>query len=140
MHATLISYFPLIILFIIYAITCVMHAAFIKLSGKILGGTIVSWKHAFIFALAVTVLLLTVLISAVVAGISVPPAMSMVLGFMLSTAFGSWFFSTRGFTKQGQPLGWAGGLRLSALAYLLLAVTGAVMKGVIHVLAMAVHT
>lgn len=140
MNATLISYFPLIILFVIYTVTCVMHAAFVKLSGKILYGSVVSWKNAFIFALAVTVLLLIMLFAAVAAGISIPPAVSMVLGFALSTAFGSWFFSTRGVTKQGQPLGWAGGLRLSALAYLLLAVTGVVMKVVIHALAMAVHT
>lgn len=140
MHATLISYFPLIILIFIYSVICVMHAAFVKLSGKILRGLLVSWKHAFIFALAVTVILLIMLVTAIAAGITVPPAASMVLGFVLSTAFGSWFFSTRGATKQGQPLRWAGGLRLSALAFLLLAVTGVVTKGVVHVLAMAVHT
>jgi len=139
-HTTLISYFPLIILFIIYSVICVMHAAFVKLSGMILHSLVVRWKHAFIFALAVTVMLLIMLFGAVVAGISVPPAMSMVVGFVLSTAFGSWYFSTRAMTKQGQPLGWKGGLRLSALAFLLLAVTGAVMKGIIHVLAMAAHT
>jgi hypothetical protein len=139
MNATLISYLPLIILFVIYSAICVMHAAFVKLSGKILHGSVVSWKHAFIFALGVTVLFLAMLFVAVAAGISVPPAVSMVLGFMLSTAFGSWFFGSRGKTKQGQPLGWTGGLRLSALAFLLLAVTGAVMKGVVHMLAMAVH-
>jgi hypothetical protein len=139
MHTTLISYFPLIILFVVYSVICVMHAAFVKLSGKILQGSAVSWKHAFIFALSVTVILLVLLFAFVAAGISVPPAASLVLGFALSTSFGSWFFSTRATTKQGQPLGWAGGLRLSALAFLLLAVTGMVMKGVVHVLAMAVH-
>ncbi len=139
MNATLISYLPLIILSVIYTVICVMHAAFVKLSGKILRGSVVSWKHAFIFALAVTVMLLIMLVASVAAGISVPPAVSMVLGFVLSTVFGSWFFSTRGMTQQGRPLGWEGGLRLSALAFLLLAVSGVVIKGVVHVLAMAVH-
>ena len=139
MHTTLISYFPLIILFVIYSVICVMHAAFVKLSGEILQGSVVSWKHAFIFALSVTVILLIMLFASVAAGFSVPPVVSMVLGFAVSTSFGSWFFSSRATTKQGQPVGWAGGLRLSALAFLLLAVTGAVMKGVVHILAMAVH-
>lgn len=139
MNATLISYLPLIILSVIYTVICVMHAAFVKLSGKMLRGSVVSWKHAFIFALAVTVMLLIMLVASVAAGISVPPAVSMVLGFVLSTVFGSWFFSTRGMTQQGRPLGWTGGLRLSALAFLLLAVSGVVIKGVVHVLAMAVH-
>jgi hypothetical protein len=139
MNATLISYLPLIILSVIYTVICVMHAAFVKLSGKILRSLVVSWKHAFIYALSVTVLLLIMLVASVAAGIPVPPAVSMILGFALSTAFGSWFFSTRGMTQQGLPLGWEGGLRLSALAFLLLAVTGVVMKGVVHVLAMAVH-
>ena len=139
MHTTLISYLPLIILFVIYSVICVMHAAFVKLSGEILQGSVVSWKHAFIFALSVTVILLIMLFASVAAGFSVPPVVSMVLGFAVSTSFGSWFFSSRATTKQGQPVGWAGGLRLSALAFLLLAVTGAVMKGVVHVLAMAVH-
>jgi len=116
-----------------------MHAAFVKLSGEILQGSVVSWKHAFIFALSVTVILLIMLFASVAAGFSVPPVVSMVLGFAVSTSFGSWFFSSRATTKQGQPVGWAGGLRLSALAFLLLAVTGAVMKGVVHILAMAVH-
>ena len=48
MHTTLISYFPLIILFIIYSVICVMHAAFVKLSGMILHSLVVRWKHAFI--------------------------------------------------------------------------------------------
>ena len=139
MHTTLISYLPLIILFVIYSVICVMHAAFVKLSGEILQGSVVSWKHAFIFALSVTVILLIMLFASVAAGFSVPPVVSMVLGFAVSTSFGSWFFSSRATTKQGQPVGWAGGLRLSALAFLLLAVTGAVMKGVVHILAMAVH-
>ncbi|MGA7594789.1 MAG: hypothetical protein WCA64_06285 [Gallionella sp.] len=139
MNTTLISYFPLIILFVIYSVISVMHTAFVKLSGKMLHGSVVSWKHAFIFALSVTVILLIVIAATVAAGISVPPTVSMVFGFVLSTAFGSWFFSTRGMTQQGRPLGRDGGFRLSAIAFLLLAVTGAVMKGIVHVLAMAVH-
>ena len=43
--------------------------------------------------------------------------------FALVVTMGGWFFSTRGLTNSGKPLGWLGGVRLSGLAFVLLAVT-----------------
>jgi hypothetical protein len=65
-------------------------------------------------------------------GISFQLTPSLALSFVLYLIFGGWFFSTGGFTKQAQPLGWLGGVRLSALAFLLLALIGALVNGVVY--------
>ena len=130
MQTTLIAIFPLIVLLLTYTVVCVLNAAYIKLSGRILHGSQVTWKDSFIFSLAVTVLMLFIRMAAVAECISVQLPLSLALSFVLYLSFGGWFFSTRGVTKQGKPLDWVGGVRLSALAFLLLALTGVLVNSV----------
>jgi hypothetical protein len=137
---TLIVFFPFILLFAIYVAISVLHAAYVKLSGNILRGSFVSWKHAFIFALGISALTLIGRTVAVAGGFSVPLALAVIFSLVLQLIFGGWFFSTRGITKQGQSFGWLGGVRISALAFLFLAVTGALVNGVVHIIAMAVQS
>jgi hypothetical protein len=137
MKTTLIAYFPLIVLAVIYIVVCVLNAAYIKLSGRILHGSVVSWKDSFVFALAITFLILVLRIAAVAEGISAPLTLALALGFVLYLTFGGWFFSTRGVTKQGQPLGWLGGIQLSALVFVLLALTGVLVNEAVRIIANA---
>ena len=137
MKTTLIALFPLIVLSITYIVVCVLNAAYVKLSGRILHGSVVSWKNSFIFALTVTVLMLIVRMATVAEGISVPLTLALSLSFVLYSTFGGWFFSTRGVTKQGQPLGWLGGVRLSALSFLLFALTVVLVNGTVRIIANA---
>lgn len=74
--------------------------------------------------------MLFIRMAAVAECISVQLPLSLALSFVLYLSFGGWFFSTRGVTKQGKPLDWVGGVRLSALAFLLLALTGVLVNSV----------
>lgn len=133
MQTTLIALFPHIVLFLMYAVVCVLNAVYIKLSGRISHGSLVTWKVSFNFSLVVTVLMLIVRMATVTEGISFQLTLSLALSFVLYLTFGGWFFSTRGFTSQGQSLGWLGGVRLSALAFLLLVLTGVLVNGAVHI-------
>jgi hypothetical protein len=134
MH-TLVASFPFILLFVVYATVCLLQAACIKLSGRILRDPVVSWKHSLIFALAITILTLIGRMAIVPGGGSA--VLASAFGFALYSALGGWFFNARGVTKQGQPLGFLGGVRLSALALLLVVVAGVVANGVVHIVTKA---
>ena len=116
---SLIEFSPFALLLSIYLAVGALHAVYIKVSGRILRG-VVSWKHSFIFALAMTVLTLIGRMAASAGGKSVPLTVVLPFGFVLSLVLGGWFFGSRGASLQGQPLGLLGGLQLSALAYVLL--------------------
>ena len=130
----LITFFPFILLFVIYGAVCILNAAYIKLSGRILQQTFTSWKHSFIFSLAAT--LLTVMGKMVIfgVGVSIPPGLEIIIVFILQLVLGGWYFGARGVSKLGQPLGWSGGARLSALAFLLLVLTGVLVNGVYQII------
>lgn len=137
---TLIVLYPFILLFVICVAISGLHAVYIKLSGKILRGSFVSWKHAFIFTLGISAVTLIGRTVAVAGGFSVPLVLAVFCSLVLQLIFGGWFFSTRGITKQGQLFGWPGGVRISALAFLFLAVTGALVNGVVPIISMAAQS
>src|SRR4051812_34473460 len=43
---------------------------------------------------------------------------------LILVALGSWFFKTRGTNRSGTVLGWGGSIRLMALAFVMMIVTG----------------
>lgn len=132
---TLITLFPLIVLAGLYVLLCVVFAAFVKLSARFLGGIVVSWKHSFIFALVMALLTLFGRTMAVAGGSSIPLALDLAFSFALCLILGGWYFGTRGIDKNGQPLGWVGGMRLSAVAFVLLVLIDAIASRAVHVFA-----
>lgn len=136
----LVAFFPIILLFVIYAAACLLYAAYIKLSAKLLRDSFVSWKHSMIFAVVIAVATLFARMGTVAGDTVVPFPWVYILGFALYMAFGGWFFSSRGMSKEGRSFGWLGGIQLSGLAFLLFFVTSVLAKGVAHALAMAVKS
>ncbi len=111
---------------------CILYAAYIKLSARILRSTVVSWKHSFIFCLVIVLLTLAGRVGASVLGISLPLVFGIVYGLMLHLGFGGWFFSTRSTSTQGLPLGWRGGMQLTAIAFGLLGLTIVLLGSILH--------
>lgn len=134
----LIAYFPFILLLVMYLVVGVLNAVFIKLSARILRGAVVSWRHALSFALGIAVL--TLLGRVLLYSGSVPAPVFSVFGVVIYLILGAWYFSTRGTTHQGQPLGWVGALQLSALALLLFVVTGVVITEIVRIVAGVVQS
>jgi hypothetical protein len=96
------------------AVGLIVYTGFVKLAARILRYT-VSWKAGFLFA----AVLLVLVIVAHIFSIGQPAAIRIGQGMVLLLCvliFGSWFFSYRGTKHGGTLLGWAGGLRLIALA------------------------
>lgn len=121
---TLIVVSPVILLIAIYVAATFLHTAYVKLSGKILRGTLVSWKHALIFSIGMTTITLIVKLIGLIGGISIPMFTVITLSFVLNLAFGGWYFSTRSFTNEGQQIGWQGAVLISGLAFFFYAITG----------------
>ena len=119
-----VSLLPLLLLGIVYASTGVLYAAYIKLSARMLNGAQVSWKHCFLFVLIVLLLTLAERVAAADSGISMPSAVALALGAVLNLGFGGWFFQGRATDARGYPLGVLGGLQLTAIALLLLILSG----------------
>lgn len=117
---SLIIFFPIALLVAIYLALCILHAGCIKLSGRILH-VVVSWKHSFILALAITLLLEIWSTTVATGGKSAPLIVVLPFGFVLSLVLGGWFLGSRVITLQGEPLGWIGGSNLSGLAFVILA-------------------
>ena len=136
----LIAFFPIILLFVIYAVACLLYAAYIKLSARLLRDSFVSWKHSMIFAVVIAVATLFARMGTIVGDTAMPLPWVYIMGFVIYLAFGGWFFSSRGMTKEGRSFGWLGGIQLSGLAFLLFFVTGVLAKGVAHAFAMAVKS
>lgn len=126
----LIESFPIFFLLFIYVVLSAFHTAYLKLSANLLGRTFLSWQHAGLFAGLCALCILIWRVVGVI-GISIPFPANLMVGIVLYMAFGSWFFAKRGQTKNGDPIGWVGGLRLSGLALLMLMVTNAGINVVI---------
>ncbi len=126
----LLSFIPLLFLF-------VLHAAYVKLSAAVMGRSLVSWKHSFLFAGLVILVTLIERIGSVLTGISMPLTVALIYGIALQLALGSWFFSTRGTTRNGQRFGWRGGAQLSAITVALLGITFFGLQGIVRIAGIA---
>ena len=100
---------------IFIAVALITYTGFLKLTARILSYS-VSWKSGFHFA----GLMLIIVILGYVLTSSEPLALRIGHNVMLLVALvvlGGWFFSERGTNRRGAILGWAGGMRLVALAF-----------------------
>jgi hypothetical protein len=120
--------FPLVSL----ALFSLLYATYIKLSARILHGTIVSWAHSFIFSFLMVFLIVLGRVTANITGISLPLGLSLTYGLTLHLGLGGLFFKKRIINQQGQLLGWRGGMQLTAIRYGLFCLTGAVLWTVLY--------
>lgn len=67
------------------------------------------------------------------AGVRLPVVLGVVIGVGVQLALGGWFFGSRGRTAQGVPMGWSGGVALTAITLVLLALTVATLRGALYV-------
>jgi hypothetical protein len=127
----------IVLLLVPLAMVLALYAVYIKLSARLLRRSKVSWKNSFLFALVLILLAFAGRAGSLALGQSLPLLPGLIFGLTAQVILGGWFFSTRGTDAAGQPLGWRGGIQLSVLAFLLMAVTGFVLFGVVHVLSPA---
>ena len=100
------------------------YSGIVKLAARILRFH-VTWKSSFLFALLV--LILVILSRAVSPGSrrTLPVVIcEMLIVAVVLAALGSWFFRSRVTGLNGRALGWAGSIRLSALAFSIIFVFG----------------
>ena len=100
---------------IFIAVALITYTGFLKLAARILSYS-VSWKSGFHF----TGIMLIIVILGHVLTFSEPLTLRighnvvLLLGLVV---LGGWFFSERGTNRRGAILGWAGGMRLVAVAF-----------------------
>lgn len=126
----LIAFSPFIFVGGFYALTGVLHAAYIKLSARILRTSHLSWKHCLIFAFAMT--LLSLIVRMTLVGAREPLASGLFISPALNMTMGGWFFGRRVLTRQGQPFGWIGGMQLAVISFAFLDLTSIVSNGLLH--------
>jgi len=100
---------------IFIAVALITYTGFLKLTARILSYS-VSWKSGFHFAgiMLIIVILGHVLTFSEPLALRIEHNMVLLLGLVVS---GGWFCSERGTNRRGAILGWAGGMRLVALAF-----------------------
>ena len=100
---------------IFIAVALLIYAGFVKLAARLLRYS-VSWKVSFLFAgiMMVAVIFHHVLLFSAPVAIRIGLGVVLLLGLLV---LGGWFFSERGTNRRGAILGWAGGMRLVALAF-----------------------
>jgi hypothetical protein len=114
--------FQLIPLLIILAI----YAVLFKVAARIVRASRVGWPQAFQIAALVGVIAIGGRAASLYVG-QLPVLLGALLGLGMQLALGAWFFRERAFAPDGQPLGWAGGAKLTAVAIGLLLVLGVVL-------------
>jgi hypothetical protein len=104
--------------------TFLVVACFVKLAARLLRRIRVGWQHSLLFGLMLGALALAKSAFGLSFADFMPPALALVLGLTVSLGIGTWYFSTRATTAEGDQLGWRGSLRLTGLALgLMLAVS-----------------
>jgi hypothetical protein len=106
---TLVMFLPIVIMTVLYA-------SFIKLAGRILRFSGVTWLHAFLFAILIVVLSAAIRAGSMYGDVQLPAIPGLVLGVILHVALGAWFFRSRATNQDGTAAGWLGGAKLCALA------------------------
>src|SRR6478736_7591724 len=105
---------------IFMAVSLITYAGFLKLTARLLRYS-VSWKFSFLFAgiMLVAVIFDHMFVFSQPVAIRIGHGVMLLLGLLI---LGSWFFSGRGTSHRGAVLGWSGGIRLMALAFVMMIV------------------
>ena len=120
---TLVSILPPVLIFI-----C-LYAGMVKLAARLLRYKL-SWKLSFVFAIAILIIAIASRALQFAIGHSLPLWLALVLFVAVYVVLGAWLFGERATNASGQVLGWRGGVRLSACAFLVMAVFALLLLGV----------
>jgi hypothetical protein len=101
-------------------VSLIVYAGFVKLAARLLRYK-VSWKSTFFFAVIMLIIVMVVHLLGFrqPAAIRIGHAALLLIGLVI---LGSWFLSKRGTDRSGAVLGWRGGIRLTALAFVMMVV------------------
>lgn len=110
-----------------------LYTAFVRIAARVVRATGVGWRPAFQFAGLVVVLSVLGRVVSLYAG-QAPVLAAALFGIALHLALGAWFFKDRALTADGQPVGWVGGAKLTAVAVGLLFLVMLVLFGVMSAL------
>lgn len=101
----------------ILSLTC-----FFKLSARLLRRIAVGWLDCFLIALALAVMAGVVNLCGLSLANLLPDNLATtLLPGVLAAGIGAWYFRDIARRADGRPLGWAGAIKMSALAVLLMA-------------------
>ena len=109
-------------------IVLVLYAAFFRLAARVLRASRVGWLYAFQFTALVVVLSVAGRLASSYLG-ELPLVLGLLFGLTLHIVLGAWFFRERALASDGQPLGWSGGAKLTAVAFGFLFLTLALLVG-----------
>jgi len=120
---TMNGIFPLIILFFYYVAFAVLHAAYLKVAADKLGAMRIVWRDAFRIALGLMAIIL--IFRSVMLEIGIPVSTGALIAFslVLHISAGGWLVGKRALTQNNEPVGWKGGILISALAFAFLLAT-----------------
>ena len=106
-----------------------LHAAIVKLAARILRYKL-SWSLSFVFALTMLFIAIASRALQFAIGQSLPLWLALIFLLAVYVVLGAWLFGERATNASGQVLGWRGGVRLSACAFLVMAVFVLLLLGV----------
>lgn len=128
----ILSLIPLLVLL---TIVPAIYSAFIQLSARLLRYQGITWKQGFVFGIIVLISSILINISANLIEYSLSITITYIIGVLVNLLLGGWFFSKReGIDAEGGPLGWAGAMKLTGLAFIMFSITGAVVTRVLKIL------
>jgi hypothetical protein len=120
---TLVSVVPPLLIFI-----C-LYAGVVKFAARLLRYTL-TWKRSFVFALAMLIIAMGSRALQFAIGRSLPLWLALIILLAAYLALGAWLFAEGATNASGQVLGWRGGIRLSAYAFVVMAVFALLLLGV----------
>ena len=109
-------------------IVLALYAAYFRLAARVLRASRIGWLYAFQFAGLVVVLTIAGRLVSSYFG-ELPLLLGIFFGLILHLVLGAWFFRERALASDGQPLGWSGGAKLTAVAFCFLFLTLALVLG-----------
>lgn len=134
----MIELLPFVLIGGAYLLMAVCHAMCIRVSARFLLGSTVRWRWAFTFAGTITGIIVVRQVSAAMIGASAPRVLEVLFELLMNLGIGSWYFSTRASTLDGQLLGWRGGMLLALTAFVFLLLIEHVLSwGAAHLLGIA---
>jgi hypothetical protein len=104
-----------------FAFTVLAYVACIKLAARLFRRTQLSWRHAWIFGVALFAVLFAVGALVRLLPFESGPLLShlvyLAIDLVAQLAFGGWFLGPRAKTTEGAPVAFKGGALLSLIAY-----------------------
>jgi len=110
-----------------------LYAAFFRLAARVLRVSRVDWSYAFQFSGLIALVTIGGRLASMQFG-ELPLLLGVLFGLALHVVLGSWFFRERALAPDGQPLGWLGGAKLTAVAFGFFLLTLLVSAGGLHAL------